>query len=104
GASWSGSGKVGRPPKYFGPRDSFGFTILALGQIKIGPAVQIVWPRNASSDRALNGLGDVDFAVQAGAFAEYWPVQRLRLRSEVRQGIGGGTRRARGVFFGPIRS
>ena len=55
--------KVGTPPEYFGPRDSFGFTVLDLGQIKIGPAVQIVWPRNASSDRALNGLGDVDFAV-----------------------------------------
>jgi len=83
--------KVGTPPEYFGPRDSFGFTILDLGQIKIGPAVQIDWPRRASSDTALNGLGDVDFAVQAGAFAEYWPVQWLRLRSEVRQGIGGET-------------
>ena len=67
--------KVGTPPEYFGPRDSFGFTVLDLGQIKIDPAVQIAWPRDASSDRALNGLGDVDFAVQAGAFAEYWPVQ-----------------------------
>ena len=83
--------KVGTPPEYFGPRDSFGFTILDLGQIKIGPAVQIAWPRRASRDTALNGLGDVDFAVQAGAFAEYWPVQWLRLRSEVRQGIGGET-------------
>jgi len=83
--------KVGTPPEYFGPRDSFGFTILDLGQIKIGPAVQIAWPRYASSDKALNGLGDVNFAVQAGAFAEYWPVQWLRLRGEVRQGFGGET-------------
>jgi outer membrane protein len=83
--------KVGTPPEYFGPRDSFGFTILDLGQIKIGPAVQIAWPRYASSDKALNGLGDVNFAVQAGAFAEYWPAQWLRLRGEVRQGFGGET-------------
>jgi len=83
--------KVGTPPEYFGPRDSFGFTILDLGQLKIGPAVQIAWPRNASSDKALSGLGDVNFAVQAGAFAEYWPEQWLRLRGEVRQGIGGET-------------
>ena len=75
--------KVGTPPEYFGPRDSFGFTILDLGQLKIGPAVQIAWPRNASSDKALSGLGDVNFAVQAGAFAEYWPAQWLRLRGEV---------------------
>ena len=83
--------KIGTPPEYFGPRDSFGFTILDLGQIKIGPAVQIAWPRYASSDTALNGLGNVNFAVQAGAFAEYWPAQWLRLRGEVRQGFGGET-------------
>ena len=81
--------KVGTPPEYFGPRDSFGFTILDLGQIKNGPAVQIAWPRYESSDTALNGLGNVNFAVQAGAFAEYWPAQWLRLRGETRQGFGG---------------
>ena len=31
--------KVGTPPEYFGPRDSFGFTILDLGQIKIVAAL-----------------------------------------------------------------
>jgi MipA family protein len=80
---------AGTPPEYFGPRDSFGFPILDLGQLKIGPAAQIIWQRKASSDRALNGLGDVDFALQAGAFAEYWPIQWLRLRGEIRQGFGG---------------
>jgi len=81
--------RVGTPPDYFGPRDSFGFPIVDLGQFKLGPAVQIVWQRKASSDTALNGLGDVNFAVQAGAFAEYWPVQWLRLHGELRQGFGG---------------
>jgi len=81
--------KAGTPPEFFGPRDSFGFSILDLGQLKIGPAAQIIWRRQASSDPALNGLGDVDFALQAGAFAEYWPIQWLRLRGEVRQGFGG---------------
>jgi outer membrane protein len=80
--------KVGTPPDYFGPRDSFGFPILDLGQFKVGPAVQVIWPRKASSDIALNGLGDINFAVQAGAFAEYWPVPWLRLHGEARQGFG----------------
>ena len=80
---------VGTPPEYFGPRDSFGFSVLNLGPVRIGPAVQVVWERRASSDPALNGLGDIDFALQAGAFAEYWPAQWLRLRGEVRQGFGG---------------
>ncbi len=81
--------KEGTPPEYFGPRDSFGFSILDIGQFKMGPALQLVWRRRASSDPALNGLGDVDFTAQAGGFAEYWPTQWLRLRSEVRQGFGG---------------
>ena len=81
--------KVGTPPEYFGPRDSFGFSILDLGQFKLGPAAKLVWQRKASYDRALNGLGNVDYALQAGAFAEYWPAQWLRLRGEARQGFGG---------------
>ncbi len=81
--------KVGTPPDYFGPRDSFGFPVLDLGQFKAGPAVQLVWQRKASSDTALNGLGDVNFALQVGAFAEYWPTQWLRLHGEARQGFGG---------------
>jgi MipA family protein len=81
--------KVGTPPEYFGPRDSFGFSLLDIGQFKIGPALKLVWQRKASDDIALNGLGDINFALQAGAFSEYWPVQWLRLRGELRQGFGG---------------
>jgi MipA family protein len=83
--------KEGTPPAFFGPRDSFGFQIIDLGQFKLGPAVKIVWERQASSYTALNGLGNVDFAIQAGGYAEFWPLQWLRLRGEVRQGFGGET-------------
>jgi MipA family protein len=34
-------------------------------------------------------LANVNFAVQAGGFAEFWPVPWLRLRTEVRQGFWG---------------
>ena len=81
--------KIGTPPEYFGPLDSFGFSVLDIGQFKIGPAVKLIWQRKASDDAALNGLGDINFALQVGAFAEYWPVQWLRLRGELRQGFGG---------------
>jgi MipA family protein len=83
--------KEGAPPDYFGPRDSFGFSVLDLGQFKIGPAVKIIWSCNASSYAALNGLGNVNYALQTGAFAEYWALPWLRLRGEVRQGFGGET-------------
>jgi MipA family protein len=80
---------AGEPPPYFGPRDSFGFNVIDLGQLKFGPAIKIVGQRKAADYAATVGLGDVGYTVQAGAFAEYWPVQWLRLRTEVRQGFGG---------------
>jgi len=83
--------KAGTPPEFFGPRDSLGFSIIDLGQFKLGPAVKLIWQRKASDYAALNGLGDVGYAIQAGGFAEFWPMPWLRLRGEVRQGFGGET-------------
>lgn len=83
--------KAGSPPDFPGPRDSIGFSLIDLGQIKIGPAFKPVWQRKASDYAALNGLGNVNYALQAGAFTEYWPAPWLRLRGEVRQGFGGET-------------
>jgi outer membrane protein len=83
--------KTGTPPDYFGPRDSFGFNVIDLGQLKFGPAIKIVGEREGWSYPELYGLAGVHYALQAGAFAEYWPVSWLRLRGEVRQGFGGET-------------
>jgi outer membrane protein len=83
--------KAGTPPDFFGARDSFSFPVVDLAQFKLGPAVQLIWQRKASDYTALNGLGNVNYAIQAGGFAEFWPVPWLRLRGEVRQGIGGET-------------
>jgi len=80
---------AGEPPPYFGPRDSFGFDVIDLGQFKFGPAIKIEQNRKAADYAATVGLGNVDYALQVGGFAEYWPVQWLRLRTEVRQGFGG---------------
>jgi outer membrane protein len=80
---------AGEPPPYFGPRDSFGFDVINLGQLKIGPAVKYVIARKASDNPETVGLGNVGATLQAGAYADYWPVQWLRLHSEVRQGFGG---------------
>ena len=81
--------RSGEQPPYFGPRDSFGFDAVDVGPFKFGPAVNVIWERNASRYTALNGLGNVNTTVQAGGFAEYWPIDWLRLRGELRQGFGG---------------
>src|SRR5208282_4033750 len=83
--------KAGTPPDFFDPRDSFGFSVIKLGAFQLGPALQFVNQRKASSYAELNGLPDVNYAAQLGVFANFWPVSWLRLRGEVRQGIGGET-------------
>ena len=45
--------KAGTPPEFFGARDSFGFSILDLGQFQLGPVGKLIWQRQASSYTAL---------------------------------------------------
>lgn len=93
---------AGTPPDFFGPRDSFGFDIIDIGTLKFGPAFNLIWRRKASSYSELYGLADVDYAVQAGGFGEFWPMPWLRLRGEVRQGIGGETGVTGDVFLDAV--
>jgi MipA family protein len=90
--------KPGDPPFFFGARDGFGLPLLNLGTLQFGAVGKLVWPRYSSQYSQLNGLGDVPWALQLGGFAQYWPVPWLRLRGEVRQGIGGETGLSGDVF------
>ena len=83
--------KPGDPPFLFNARDSFGFTVLDFGDAQIGPAGQLVFPRYNYQYSQLNGMGEVPWALQLGGFAQYWAFPWLRLRGELRQGIGGET-------------
>jgi len=90
--------KPGDPPFFFGARDGFGLSLLNFGTLQLGAVGKLVWPRYSSQYSQLNGLGDVPWALQLGGFAQYWPVPWLRLRGEVRQGIGGETGLSGDVF------
>lgn len=80
--------KAGTPRNFTAPNDGIGFAVFDTGNFRIGPVGKYVFERKA--DRLeLGGLGNVDFTVELGVFAEYYPVQWLRTRAEVRQGIGG---------------
>ena len=83
--------KPGDPQFFFGARDGFGVPIFNFGSLQIGPVGKINWPRYSSSYTQLNGLGDVGWALQLGGYAQYWVVPWLRLRGEIRQGIGAET-------------
>jgi MipA family protein len=71
------------------PRDGFSFGILDYGRFRAGPTTKVKFERKESSDINLRGLGDIAWTLEAGAFVEYWPVDWLRTRAELRQGIGG---------------
>jgi MipA family protein len=83
--------KPGDPPFFFGARDGFGVPILDLGTFQLGPVGKIDFPRYQGQYQQLNGLGEVGWALELGGYAIYWPLPWLRLRGEVRQGIGGET-------------
>ena len=83
--------KPGDLPFFFGARDSFGYPLLDFGPFQAGPVGRIEYPRYGSQYGQLNGLGDVPWALQLGGFAQYWALPWLRLRAELRQGIGGET-------------
>ncbi len=81
--------RAGKPASFRSPRDGFSFGIFDYGRFRAGPTTKVRFERKESSDTNLRGLGDVAWAFEAGAFAEYWVADWLRTRVELLQGIGG---------------
>jgi outer membrane protein len=81
--------RAGSAEQFRGPRDSASIALLDFGNLRAGPAGKFVAARKANNFAELNGLGDVNAAVEIGGFVEYFPVDWLRTRAEVRQGFGG---------------
>jgi outer membrane protein len=81
--------KAGTPRDFTSPFDGFSIAALTIGQFRVGPTMKLGLPRYEKDDPALHGLGDVPWKVEIGGFAEFWPLQWLRARAEVRQGVSG---------------
>jgi outer membrane protein len=79
--------REGEEPAFEAGDESAGFGILRAGPIAIGPAIAIVGSRRGEDVGA--PIGDVGVTVEAGAFVEAFLTEHLRLRGEVRRGIGG---------------
>ncbi|WP_127076699.1 MipA/OmpV family protein [Rhodomicrobium lacus] len=72
------------------PNDAFGFTLYQTANFRFGLAGNYIDERNVSDDRrALTGLRDIDYTIQLGGFAEYYPVPFIRTRVELLQGVTG---------------
>ena len=86
--------RAGSRQQFIGPRDGAGIALFDTGGFRAGPVVTSLSSRKAGSDSALNGLHDVNTTIEFGGFVEYFPVDWVRARVEVRRGFGGSD----GVF------
>ena len=79
--------RKGEPMTAESPDEAAGFALIGKrnGRFAAGPAIGFAPTRGAND---IPGLPKVGFGVEAGAFAEVWPLEPLRLRAELRQGIG----------------
>jgi outer membrane protein len=77
----------GTQPGFGAPDDGAGLGLVGGSQWSAGLVGRLRGPRE--SDHDLRGLETVDWAAEGGVFATYWPQDWLRLRGELRRGVGG---------------
>ncbi|WP_036302726.1 MipA/OmpV family protein [Methylobacterium sp. 77] len=82
--------KVGAPRRFSSPDDGISFSLYDSARFTAGVTARYVPGRYYGDDRRnLFGLRDAQFAIEPGLFVEYYPVEWLRTRAEIRHGIFG---------------
>ena len=76
------------PERFSAPDDGFGAPILDNGGFRVGPVANVIIPR-WRTHQELYGLRKLHAAVELGGFAEYFPIENIRLRAELREGVYG---------------
>jgi outer membrane scaffolding protein for murein synthesis (MipA/OmpV family) len=83
--------RFGEAPEYSAPDDNIDYGLFDIGGIEIGSVVGLRGGRSAFNESELQGLHSVQWNLDAGVFAQYWPIEdRLRVRAETRQALWGG--------------
>ncbi len=82
--------KAGEDAGFSAPDDGLDYALFENKVFSFGPVASFRSGRYSGDNNRLRGLRDVPWTVEAGAFAEFWPIEdRLRTRIEVRQGFHG---------------
>lgn len=81
--------RAGTPAGFSAPDDGVDFAVFDQGWMNAGVVGKLVSARSSSGNGELRGLRFVDATIEAGVFVELWPMQNLRTRAELRQGING---------------
>ncbi len=83
--------RAGAPSRFKAPDDGIRIGLIEVENVRVGAVGKFRGRRAESDAAALQGLGNVGFAVELGAFAEIWATQNFRLSAEIRHGLGGHT-------------
>ena len=79
--------RSGDLPTFGAPDDSPGLQVI--GDRSLSAGVVLGWRSGRGDDGALRGFDKIDWSVEPGLYATWWPVEGLRLRGEVRRGVNG---------------
>ena len=80
-------GRQGSSTPFSSRNDNISIGVVDIGYFRAGPTGKLVFGRDADDSNDLGGLDPVRFGGELGVFAEFYPVDWLRLRGEVRHGI-----------------
>lgn len=81
--------RVGEPERFKAPDDGISFTAFENKWFRAGPVARYEAGRYFGDNRQLFGFDDRRWTVEVGAFAEFWPVDFIRARVELRRGLRG---------------
>lgn len=80
--------RKGTPEELGAPDDGLDYTLFDAGRFEFGVVADIRDGRSRSEARRFVGIHGYPATIDAGVFAEYWPIEdRLRMRIEVRQAL-----------------
>jgi outer membrane protein len=79
--------RPGAAPVFGAPDDSPSLHLTGDRSLNAGLVAR--WRSSRDDHGALRGFDKIDWSVEPGAFVNWWPVDGLRVRAEVRHGFGG---------------
>jgi MipA family protein len=81
-------GKGDEGVRFTSRNDNASFSLYENSMVRLGVVGKLLLPRDKDTSSDLKGLEPVDWGVEAGGFAEVYPTDWMRVRAEVRRGIG----------------
>jgi outer membrane scaffolding protein for murein synthesis (MipA/OmpV family) len=79
--------REGQPETFSTPDEGFGVPVVDVGTAQAGPVANFVFPR--SQTPGLFGMRQIGLTHEIGGYVEIHPIEHIRVRAEMRQGIDG---------------